>query len=412
MKLLIALLLCLATALNYLDRLALGVVSLDIRREFRLDESDYGQIVALFMMAYALMYAGSGYIVDRLGTKKGFAFFVTGWSIAQMLHGLAVGKWSLAAFRFGLGLAEPGNWPSAAKAVKEWFPANRRSLGIGIFNSGSSLGSALAQPLVAALAMWGGWRAAFVVTGALGIVWVLAWLAIYRAGPLASQPPPRQVSWRAVILRRGCWTLMIARFLTDPVIYFVSFWLPEYLRKERGFDLSMVAHYAWVPFIFGDLGYLFGGWLGGKLIDQGLTLPHARKRMLWLGSLFMPPAMLAPWLPEAWMAIAVTCSALFGHAVWISNLLAIPTDMFEDHETGTATGLTGMGGAIGGMFANLGTGYVVQQFSYAPIFLMAGLVHPIAAALVTWLLPNRAFGIAFDPSRRATRPAEAKRPPI
>ncbi len=391
MKITIAVMLCLATMLNYMDRLALGVVSLDIRKEFFLDERDYGQIVALFMLAYAIMYAGSGYIVDRLGTKRGFAFFVTGWSLAQMMHGLAVGKWSLAACRFGLGLTEPGNWPAAAKAVKEWFPAERRSMGIGIFNSGSSLGSALAQPLVAGLAIWAGWRSAFVVTGALGLVWVMFWLKTYRTGPLASTVKLAKPNWRKVIIQRGCWSLILARFLTDPVIYFVSFWLPEYLRKERGFDLTMVAHYAWVPFVFGDIGYLFGGWLGGKLIDRGWSLPSARKAVLWLGAGFMPPAVLAPWLPEAWMAIAVTCSALFGHALWISNLLAIPTDLFDDHEVGTASGLTGMGGALGGMLANLGTGYVVRQFSYAPIFVIAGVVHPIAAGLVAWLLPNRFF---------------------
>ncbi len=396
MKIAISILLCLATMLNYMDRLALGVVSVDIRREFLLDERDYGQIVALFMLAYAIMYAGSGYIVDRLGTKRGFAFFVTGWSVAQMLHGLAFGKWSLAACRFGLGLTEPGNWPAAAKAVKEWFPAERRSLGIGIFNSGSSLGSALAQPLVAGLAIWAGWRSAFVVTGALGLVWVAAWLWTYRPGPLASTVKLPKPDWRRVIRRRGCWSLILARFLTDPVIYFVSFWLPEYLRKERGFDLSMVAHYAWVPFVFGDIGYLFGGWLGGKLIDRGWSLPSARKGVLWLGAAFMPPAILAPWLPEAWMAIAVTCSALFGHALWVSNLLTIPTDIFEDQEVGTASGLTGMGGALGGMLANLGTGYIVRQFSYAPIFVMAGIVHPIAAGLVTWLLPNRYFAKDAD----------------
>ncbi|MBY0506432.1 MAG: MFS transporter [Bryobacteraceae bacterium] len=391
MKIAIAILLCLATMLNYLDRLALGVVSLDIRREFVLDERDYGQIVALFMLAYAVMYAGSGYIVDRLGTKRGFAFFVTGWSLAQMLHGLAAGKWSLAAFRFGLGLTEPGNWPAAAKAVKEWFPAERRSLGIGIFNSGSSLGSALAQPLVATLAIWAGWRSAFVVTGALGLIWVMAWLFAYRTGPFASPVQLLKPNWQSIITQRACWTLILARFLTDPVIYFVSFWLPEYLRKERGFDLSMVAHYAWVPFVFGDVGYLFGGWLGGKLIDRGWKLPAARKAVLWLGAAFMPPAILAPWLPEAGMAIAVTCSALFGHALWVSNLLTIPTDVFADHEVGTASGLTGTGGALGGMLANLCTGYVVQRFSYAPIFLLAGLVHPVAAALVTWLLPDGYF---------------------
>jgi ACS family hexuronate transporter-like MFS transporter len=233
----------------------------------------------------------------------------------------------------------------------------------------------------------------------MGLLWVAAWWWTYRTGPFATTVKMTKPDWKRVIRQRACWSLILARFLTDPVIYFVSFWLPEYLRKERGFDLSMVAQYAWVPFVFGDIGYLFGGWLGGKLIDRGWSLPNARKAVLWLGAAFMPPAILAPWLPEAWMAIAVTCCALLGHALWVSNLLTIPTDVFEDHEVGTASGLTGMGGALGGMLANLGTGYVVRQFSYAPIFAMAGIVHPLAACLVMWLLPNRYFTDRISASR-------------
>ncbi len=420
----IAAMLCLATMINYADRLALSVVSVDLRREFSLTEQDYSHVVTLFLVAYAIMYAGSGYLVDRLGTRGGFAVFISSWSVAQMLHGLVVGKWSLVACRFLLGLSEPGNWPAAAKAVAEWFPANQRALGVGIFNSGSSLGSALAPPMVAWLTLTWGWRSAFVFTGALGLLWLAAWLVIYQPPHRNRWLAPREyermkddvrppeeteaatgktLSWRGVITMRGCYTLILTRFFTDPVIYFIIFWLPEYLRKERGFDLAMVGKYAWVPFIFGDIGYVLGGWLSGRLMRAGWTLPRARKFTMLLGAAVMPTAILAPLVPTAALAIAATCFVTFGHALWVANLQTLPTDLFRGPQIGTATGFSGMGGAIGGVLANLGTGWVVARFSYAPIFLVAGLMHPLSIALTYWLLPDRYFGARHSEARPHTR---------
>jgi MFS transporter, ACS family, hexuronate transporter len=412
MRWVIAVLLFLATMINYADRLALSVVSADLRREFAMSEQDYSYIVTGFLLAYAIMYAGSGYLVDRLGTRVGFAVFIFTWSIAAMLHGLARGKWSLGACRFLLGLGEPGNWPAAAKAVAEWFPARQRALGIGIFNAGSSMGSAMAPPVVAFLTIRYGWRSAFLFTGAMGLAWLAAWLILYQPPHKNrwlreeeylemkdSVRPPEEtapagaglVDWRKVMRMRECYTLIIARFFTDPVIYFIIFWLPEYLRKERGFDLAMVGKYAWVPFNFGDIGYVLGGWLSGRLMRAGWTLPKARKFVMLIGAGFMPVAILAPLVPAPWMAIAATCFATWGHAFWVANLQALPTDLFHGQEMGTASGFSGMGGAVGGMIANLGTGWLVQHYSYAPVFLIAGLMHPLSIGLVYWLLPNRYF---------------------
>jgi ACS family hexuronate transporter-like MFS transporter len=406
MRWIIAFLLFAATAINYVDRTALSIVSVDVRREFGLDEQDYSHVVTLFLIAYAIMYAGSGYLIDRLGTKRGFAVFITAWSLSQIAHAFTVGKWSLGAARFALGLAEPGNWPAAAKAVREWFPARDRALGVVIFNAGSSIGSAVAPPLVAFLTYQYNWRAAFLVTGALGLVWLVLWLILY-APPrtnrwvrpqdipdIAELPPPQGASrpdWKKVIRMRECYTLILARFFTDPVIYFVIFWLPEYLRRERGFDLAMVGRYAWVPFIFGDIGYLLGGWLSGHLMRRGWTLPRARKFVMLLGACCMPAAIFAPLVPTAQMAIAATCFVTFGHAFFVANIQTLPTDLFRGGEVGTSTGFSGMGGAIGGIFANLGTGYIVQNFSYTPIFLLAGLMHPLATFLIYRLLPDRYF---------------------
>jgi ACS family hexuronate transporter-like MFS transporter len=402
----IAALLFLSTMINYADRLALSIVSRDLRAEFHMTEQAYSYVITFFFVAYAIMYAGSGYLVDRLGTRRGFAVFVATWSVAAMLHALVRGTWSLGWARFLLGLSEPGNWPAAAKAVAEWFPPGQRALGVGIFNAGSSLGSAIAPPMVAYLTLRYGWRFAFLFTGSLGILFLyqpphlsrLLRAEEYEVIKEQVEPPadataaaPASINWRKVIAMRECYTLILARFFTDPVIYFIIFWLPEYLRKERGFDLKAVGDYAWVPFVVGGVGYILGGWLSGRLMRAGWALPSARKFVMLLGALVMPASIVAPLVPAAWMAIAATCFVTFGHALFVSNVQTLPTDLFRGHEIGTASGFSGMGGAIGGILANLGTGYIVQHFSYAPIFFLAGLMHPLSVALVYWLLPNRYF---------------------
>jgi len=414
----IAGLLLLATTINYADRLMLSVVAPLLRAEFGMTEQDYGQVVACFMAAYAIMYAASGPISDRLGTRRGFFVFVFSWSLAAMGHALANGKWSLAAWRFLLGLSEPGNWPCAAKAVAEWFPANQRALGVGIFNAGSSLGSALAPPVVAFLTLRYGWRSAFVFMGSLGLIWLTLWWVLYQPPHLSRiiaprewellkgkvRPPEETVAaraprgeWWRVFRMRECYSLVIARFFTDPVIYFVIFWLPEYLKKERAFDIAMIGRYAWVPFIFGDIGYLLGGWLSGFLMRKGMPLFKARRTVLAMGAILMPLSIFAPFVSEAWMAVGLTCVITFAHALWVSNLLTLPTDLFPGFQVGTASGLSGMGGAVGGILANLGTGYIVQRFSYRPIFVTAGLMHPLAFLIVLTLLLRHRAGSAGEP---------------
>lgn len=409
----IAGLLFLATALNYIDRQALGVVSEEIQRDLRFSSQEYYEVTAFFFLAYAIMYAGSGYIVDRLGTRLGFAVFIFSWSLSQILHAFAFDKRSLTACRFLLGLSEPGNWPAAAKAIAEWFPPSQRALGVGIFNAGSSVGSTLSAPLVAAVTLaYGGWRAAFVATGAMGLVWLAAWWVLY-APPHANRwlpaaeyaqlkdqlPPPREtrpaaetgIDWKRIIAARGCWSLILARFFTDPVIYFVIFSLPKFLRQQYGWSLQDVGRYSWVPYVFGGAGYVAGGWLSGRLITSGWPLPRSRKFVMALGAALLPAAIFAPFAPAAWMALGATCLITLGHAFWVANLQALPTDLFPGHEVATASGFTGMGGAIGGMLAQLGTGYLVAHFSFKPVFAIAGLMHPLSALLVYWLLPDREF---------------------
>ena len=408
----IAGLLLLATVLNYADRLTLSVVIPHIRHQLFISDEDYSQIVGVFLFAYAIMYAVSGYVVDRMGTRRGFALFISTWSIAEILHAFAKGKWSLASCRFLLGLAEPGNFPAATKAIGEWFPANQRAFGVGLFNAGASLGAAVAPPLAAFLTLHYGWRSAFVFTGALGLIWLIFWLILYQPphsnpwlsqkeyGEIKDHVQPKEetlpaggdrLNWRRVLKARQCYTLIIARFFTDPVIYFIIFWLPSYLHEARHMNLAMIGKYAWVPFVFGDVGYLVGGWLSGRLMRAGWKLSRARKFVMVIGACLLPSAILAPLASTAGLAIAATSVVIFGHALWISNLLTLPTDLFRGPEVGTASGFSGMGGAIGGILATLGTGYVVTKFSYTPIFVMAGLMHPMSVFLIYRLLPDRYF---------------------
>ncbi len=405
----IAGLLLAVTLINYIDRTALSVLVGEIKGGLHLSDEDYSQIVSLFLVAYAIMYAVSGYVVDKVGTKIGMAVFVFFWSISQMLHGLAGGKWSFAACRFGLGLAEPGSFPAAVKAIGEWFPARQRALGVGIFNVGSSLGAAVAAPLASRIALHFGWRAAFVFTGALGIVWLVAWLIIYESprrnrwlgkeeagefseAPAVNEASVHKASWWNVVSSRPGLMVILPRFLTDPVIYFVIFWLPAYLEKERGFNLAMIGNYAWMPYVLGGApGYIIGGLLSSWMIRKGWDISRSRKTAMTIGAAFLPAAILAPFVHTSGLAIAAMCLVVFGHAIWISNLMTLPADLFPPSAVAMAAGLSGMGGAIGGALANWYTGSIVAHFSYMPIFICAGLLHPLAVLLVWLLLPERYF---------------------
>jgi ACS family hexuronate transporter-like MFS transporter len=408
----IAAMLFFATAVNYADRQALAVVSDRIRAQFDLTEIDYSRILAGFFLAYAIMYAGSGYIVDRLGTKKSFSLFIGVWSLAAMLHAFATGVWTFGICRFLLGLGEPGNWPAATKAISEWFAPRHRALGVGIFNAGSSVGSALSPPLISWLTLRYGWQFAFIAVGVTGFVWLIFWWMLYDTPHRSKLLPADEyeeirheipvaenvnyadrpkVEWGRVVRTREAIALCLARGFTDPVIYFVIFWLPAYLVKERQFDQKDIGQYSWVPFVFGGIAYMLGGYLSGMLMRKGWALPRARKQIMLLGALCLPVAILAPFAPNAALAIAAICFITFGHGFWTANLQTLPADIFPPHEVGTVSGFSGMGGAIGGMLANLGTGYIVSKFSYAPIFVVAGLMHPMCMVIIWKMLPDSRF---------------------
>lgn len=272
---LILTLLCLSTAINYIDRQAIAVVLPALRKDLGLSSVDYGTITTLFLLAYTVAQFGSGILIDRIGTRKGFVLSITVWSLASVAHAFADGIWSLGILRVLLGAGEAGNWPAGGKAIAEWLPRERRAFAMAVFDGGSAIGAVIAPPLIAALTLQFGWRSAFVITGALGLLWACAWWIVYRlpsdhrwltnrdrAAVLAeldsAADSPAGVSLVAMLRSRKLWGLMLTRMIATPVWWFYVFWLPDYLNTERGFGIREIGLFGWIPFLTVDFGKLLG----------------------------------------------------------------------------------------------------------------------------------------------------------
>ncbi len=287
----IAVLLCLASELNYLDRQTLSVLADTIQRELGITTVQYSYITSSFLVSYTVMYAVSGRQIDRIGTRRGFMYFVSGWSVANMLHALANTALQFSFFRFLLGATEPANFPAGVKAVSEWFPMRERALAIGIFNAGTAIGATIAAPLVSFIALTLGWRYAFVITGAIGFVWVAVWMACYR---LPQDHPRLSVEERALILAdagskeeeaqeavpislllrmRETWGCIAGRVFIDPISYFLIFWIPKYLQQERGFELADIGKYAWIPFVALAVGNITAPRFRSRCAGRSRTWP-------------------------------------------------------------------------------------------------------------------------------------------
>jgi ACS family hexuronate transporter-like MFS transporter len=394
--------LCLASELNYLDRQTLSVLAATIQKDLGLSDVDYSHVTSAFLLSYTVMYAVAGRLVDGLGTRRSFLVFVSGWSVANMLHGFARTAGQLSFFRVLLGAAEPANFPAGLKSVSEWFPMRERALAVGIFNSGTAFGGALAVPVVSFVTLRWGWRWAFVGTGALGFVWVAAWAAFYR---LPQDHPRLGADERALILEdaarepatsatvslrhllgmRAVWGCVLARALTDPISYFLNFWIPKYLQAERGFTLAALGRYGWIPFAALAAGNVFSGAVPRWLIARGWPLDRARKATMLAVSCAMPLLCFLVTRVEgpAW-ALVVVSALFFGHAAW--GNITLPAEVFPRHAVGTVTGLGGAFGGLVGVLTQLAIGRVVQDFSFAPIFAAISAAYLIAFALVQWLV--------------------------
>src|SRR5262249_40660137 len=290
----IAITISLAIAISYLDRQTLPVAVAAIQKEIPLSNTEFSQLQAAFLLAYAFMYAGGGTLIDKLGTRSGFFSIMVFWSLACVSHGFATGFRTLAASRFLLGVGEGGGFPAATKAVAEWFPVGQRSTAMGIINAGTAIGSVVAPPAIAVILAYGNWRWVFFFAGAAGLVWALWWIRTYHSPVDAEIQTEQPVRWASLLGIQQVWGLVLGKFLSDAAWYFYIFWLPKYLYDVRGFDTKAVGYYAWIPYAASGVGALTGGWFSSWLLKSGYSLDFSRKAALGASAALMPWIIFVP----------------------------------------------------------------------------------------------------------------------
>ena len=378
-----------ATLINYLDRQSLSVAAPILQEQFKLSSIDYSRVLFAFMLAYTIMNGVSGLLIDRLGTRVGYGIFVGWWSVCAMLHAFVRGFWSLGVLRFLLGMGEAGNWPGAVKVVAEWFPAEERSLASGIFNSGSSVGAILAPPIIASLVLRFGWRSAFVAVGSLGLIWLAVWAALYRSPQRTmDEPPLPALSLRLLLRSRFVWTFTISKIFVDPVWYFYTFWFPTYLFHERHFDLASIGRYAWIPFFVAGLGSVGGGLIARIFLAAGLSVGGSRKAAVTVAVMMMTTAIPAVHVAGSALSIALVSIAMAGYTAALANMLAMPADVIPARGVASVYGLASMGSGFGGMVFALITGWLVDRYSFVPVFWLFGLI-PLICVSILWVFMGR-----------------------
>jgi ACS family hexuronate transporter-like MFS transporter len=393
-----------ATTINYIDRQVLGILAPTLQRELGWSETDYGAIVSWFSLAYGIGMIGMGRLLDRIGTRKGFALAIVAWSLAAMGHAAAKTAAGFSIARGFLGLGESGNFPAAVKTVSEWFPKAERALAVGIFNAGSNVGAVVAPLTVPWIALTWGWRAAFIATGAVGFVWLAFWLAIYRepaAHPKVSPAelahirsdstdPIERIPWLQLLRYRQTWAFLIGKSLTDPVWLFYLFWLPKFLDNGWGVKLAGLAAPLVVIYVFADVGSVAGGWFSGTLIKRGWTVNRARKTAMLVAALLIVPTLLAPKAPSMWVAVGLVSVAAAAHQWWSANLFTTVSDMFPRNAVGSVVGIGGFGGAIGGVIFQRSTGRILEAThgQYGIIFFICGMAYVGAWVIFQLLVPK------------------------
>jgi ACS family hexuronate transporter-like MFS transporter len=386
----VAILVSAAIAVSYLDRQSLPVAIKAIQQDIPLTNTQFGDLTSLFLLSYALMYAGGGVLVDHLGTRRGFLAIMVFWSLACASHALAAGFGMLAISRFLLGLGEGGGFPAATKVIAEWFPVAERSSAMGIVNAGTAAGAVAAPPAIAAILLLGSWRWVFVACGAAGLIWAASWLLAYRPPrvEMATATRAARLPWAALLTFRQVWGLLAAKFLTDAAWFFYISWLPKYLYDARHFDVKQVGAYAWVPYAASGVGCLLGGWLSSALIRRGRTVDFSRKAALGLSAAVMPGIVFVTHVPVDW-ALAIFSVAFFGQQSWSTLVMIVPTDLFARDVVASVAGLVGFGGAMGGLLMNLAAGRLLDAgVGYGAVFAGVGTLHVIAFAVILLMIPR------------------------
>lgn len=393
-----------ATTINYVDRQVIGILAKDLQTIIGWSEIEYGNIVAAFNAAYALGLLLSGRLIDRFGTKIGYALAIVVWSFAGMGAALARSAVQFGIARATLGLGEAANFPAAIKTVAEWFPKKERALATGIFNAGTNVGAVVAPLTVPWIALTFGWRYAFLMTGAIGFVWLLFWLPVYRrpeehprlstaelAYIQADPPDPAsRIPWIRLIPHRQTCAFAIGKYMTDPVWWFYLYWIPNFLRENHGLELSTVGPPLIAIYLIADVGSIGGGWLSSAFIRRGWSINRARKTAMLVCALSVVPIVFVSQVSNLWIAVGLIGLAAAAHQGWSANIFTMASDMFPRRAVGSVVGIGGMAGAMGGATMAVATGYVLEKTggNYMLIFLFAGFAYLAALAIIHFLAPR------------------------
>jgi ACS family hexuronate transporter-like MFS transporter len=391
-----------ATTINYIDRQVLGVLAPTLQDSFGWTEVQYSHIAFAFQAAYAIGLLCAGAVIDRLGTRIGYAVAIGIWSLAAMSHALATTVLGFMAARFALGLGESGNFPAAIKTVAEWFPQRERALATGVFNSGSNIGAVVAPALVPVVAVTYGWQSAFLFTSVVSATWLIAWLSWYRTpdqqsklsaaerAHIGHEPASAQrLPWLSLLRHRQTWAFIAGKFLTDPIWWFYLSWLPKFLHSEYGLSLLQLGPPLIAIYIAADVGSIAGGWLGGHFIKRGWSVNRARKTAMFICALAVVPVIFAARASSMWVAVGVIGLATAGHQGWSANLFTLTSDLFPRRAVGSVVGMGGFAGAGGGMLISIVVGLLLQASgSYVPVFLLAGFAYLTALLVVQLLVPR------------------------
>jgi len=398
----IAGLLLIASVLNYLDRNTVAILAPSIQKDLNISDQQYAHVMSFFMTAYTIAYLLSGWVVDVLGSRISLSLFVGWWSISNGLTGLARSAFGLGAFRFMLGLGEAGGYTASPKVVAEWFPARDRGIAVGLYSVGGALGAVIAPVLIVYLAGHFGWRGVFAITPLFGLTLVGLWLWMYRKpeehkwlteeertlilterkqDDANGEKLNWRTRWSSILSNRAVWALMLARLLTDPVWYFLNFWLPKYMHAERGLEQTQLAG-IWVVYLAADVGFIASGFISGWFVRRGTESMASRRRVLIGAACLMPLAPMISLSSTVSGSFAFSALIALAHTAWLASLSTYILDLVPKRILATAFGFIAAGSAAGGIVMNELVGWTVTHFSYRPCFFAMVVLHPTALLLI------------------------------